>query len=88
LEPNRSDIRRYRILGLIGVGGFGKVYRARLEGAEGFYKDVAIKLLHDENPPDEVLQRSRDEARLLGLLRDRAFISVDGAELTLRTYGS
>jgi len=77
-EQDQVEARRYRILQLLGEGGFGKVYRARLEGAEGFYKDVAIKLLHSEaEVPEEVLQRFRDEARILGLIRDRAIVGVD-----------
>ncbi|MEO0603803.1 MAG: serine/threonine-protein kinase, partial [Myxococcota bacterium] len=56
---------------------FGKVYRARLEGPAGFVKDVAIKLLTDRNPTPEVLQRFRDESRILGLVRDRAVITVE-----------
>lgn len=70
--------RRYRILSVIGKGGFGTVYRARLEGVDGFSKDVAIKLLsEDDSFPKDVLQRFRDEARILGLVRDRAIVSVD-----------
>ncbi len=71
------DIRRYHITGILGRGGFGTVYRGRLDGGEGFVKDVAIKLLSDEDPDDEVLSRFRDEARILGLLRDRNIVSVD-----------
>ncbi|HHO51229.1 MAG TPA: serine/threonine protein kinase, partial [Deltaproteobacteria bacterium] len=71
------EVRRYRILELVGRGGFGKVYRARLEGADGFSKDVAIKLLTDRVPPSDVLQRFRDESRILGLVRDRALLAVD-----------
>ncbi|MCA9567540.1 MAG: serine/threonine protein kinase, partial [Myxococcales bacterium] len=76
--PGRQDeSRRYRILEVVGEGGFGKVYRARLEGAEGFAKDVAIKLLSDDEAPEIVLQRFRDESRILGLVRDRAIVTVD-----------
>ena len=63
--------------GILGQGGFGTVYKGRLEGGEGFVKEVAIKLLSDENPDEEVLSRFRDEARILGLLRDRNIVSVD-----------
>lgn len=74
-----SDVepRRYRIMCVVGKGGFGKVYRGRLEGPEGFYKDVAIKLLNDKDVPETTLQRFRDEARILGLIRDRAIVTVD-----------
>ena len=80
--PNRrpSDLveaRRYRITAVLGKGGFGKVYRATMEGAGGFTKDVAIKLLHDKEVPEVSLQRFRDEARILGLIRDRAIVTVD-----------
>ncbi len=69
--------RRYRVLALLGEGGFGKVYRAVMEGAGGFSKEVAIKLLHDDDFPESVRRRFRDEARILGLIRDRAIVGVD-----------
>jgi serine/threonine protein kinase len=69
--------RRYRLLGRLGEGGFGVVYRARLEGPQGFTKDVAIKLLRDAEAPERVIGRFRDEARILGRLRDRAIVAVD-----------
>lgn len=72
-----DDGRRYQILGVLGQGGFGRVYRARLKGPRGFVKDVAIKLLNDPDAPESVLRRFRDESRILGLIRDRAVISVD-----------
>jgi serine/threonine protein kinase len=72
-----AEPRRYRIMSVVGKGGFGKVYRGRLEGPEGFYKDVAIKLLNERDVPETTLQRFRDEARILGLIRDRAIVTVD-----------
>ncbi|MEZ4237669.1 MAG: serine/threonine-protein kinase [Myxococcota bacterium] len=72
----QDEGRHYRVLGLIGSGGFGRVYRARLE-AEGFTKEVAIKVMSEAEPPEDVLARFRDEARLLGLVRDRAIVAAE-----------
>lgn len=68
--------RQYTILELLGRGGQGNVYHARMEDSGGFRKDVAIKLLKD-GLSDESIQRFRDEARILGLVRDRALVAVD-----------
>lgn len=65
------------ILAIIGEGGFGKVYRASMRGGDGFCKEVAIKLMLAEGLPEEALVRFRDEARILGLVRDRAIVSAD-----------
>ncbi|MEQ1565732.1 MAG: serine/threonine-protein kinase [Myxococcota bacterium] len=73
-DPER---RKYRILGLIGRGGFGRVYRARLEGPEGFTKQVAIKIVRQDEVSADEIARFRDEARILGLVRDRAVVAVD-----------
>jgi serine/threonine protein kinase len=69
--------RSYIVHALIGQGGFGKVYRATLDGGAGFRKQVAIKLLMQDAISKGILERFRDEARILGLVRDRAFVSVD-----------
>lgn len=66
----------YRILSVIGEGGFGRVYRARMETG-GFHKDVALKVLSEPDPPRSLLQRFRDEAKILGLIRDRAIVGVE-----------
>ncbi|MFT4624639.1 MAG: serine/threonine protein kinase [Myxococcota bacterium] len=68
--------RQYTITAVLGEGGFGKVYRATLASPGGFSKDVAIKLARGDIP-EEALRRLRDEARILGLVRDRAIVSVD-----------
>lgn len=80
LDPDSellAEQRRYHVIGLLGRGGFGAVYRARMDGPGGFQKEVAVKLLHDKDPPADVLTRFRDEARLLGLVRHPCVVSVD-----------
>ncbi|MEZ4322377.1 MAG: serine/threonine-protein kinase [Myxococcota bacterium] len=76
MEHVTHQHRAYTILGVIGEGGFGRVYRARLKDAD-FEKDVAIKMLHERDPSPQLLARFKDEARILALLRDRAVVSVD-----------
>jgi serine/threonine protein kinase len=68
---------RYRFLSVVGEGGFGRVYRVRMETDDGFNKDVAVKILGDAAPAAALLKRFRDEAKILGLLRDRAIVSAD-----------
>lgn len=82
LRALSSTARRYRFGELLGEGGFGVVYKAAMLGSDGFEKPVAIKLLRlgggDGRLAEEAQQRFRDEARLLGLLRHRAIVQVDG----------
>ena len=48
----------------------------------GFKKAVAVKLLNaDTAAVDEIASRLRDEARMLGLIRHRAIVHVDGLVL-------
>ena len=74
---SRDPVRRYRITGFLGEGGFGEVFQAELLGARGFRKVVAIKLLRKHGLPDDVIPRFHDEARILGMARDRAIVQVD-----------
>ena len=68
----------YLVVARLGSGGFGEVLRARRLGAEGFAKDVALKMLHPrmDHAPD-IVNRLKDEARVLGLLSHPAIVKVD-----------
>lgn len=77
-----TEVRRYHVLSAIGRGGFGTVYKAELLGPGGFTKTVALKVLNASVEDTEgVAERLRDEARMLGLLRHRSIVRVDGLHL-------
>jgi len=70
--------RRFRIIKEIAEGGFGKVYLAEQISSDGFSRIVAVKLLHAKwSNHDEIVMRTRDEARLLGLIRHQHIVKVE-----------
>ena len=74
-----SDQRRYEVMKVLGKGGFGTVYKARLQASGGFSKEVALKVLNaNVEGTEDFVRRLRDEARMLGLMRHRAIVQVDG----------
>ncbi|MCB9776978.1 MAG: serine/threonine protein kinase [Alphaproteobacteria bacterium] len=74
MEPRR----RFRFLKELSEGNFGKVYMAEMITGDSFRSIVAIKLLHGKwLGHEEIVQRSRDEARVLGLLHHRNIIRVE-----------
>lgn len=56
---------RYRIDGLLGVGGMGRVYRARQLGTD---RDVALKVVRRDEETGAGRARFRDEAAILARL--------------------
>ena len=73
-----SARRKFRFMKEIAEGGFGKVYLAEQISADGFQRIVAVKLLHAKwSSHDEVVKRTRDEARLLGLIRHQHIVKVE-----------
>lgn len=74
MEPRRS----FRFFKELSEGAFGKVYLAEMITGDNFKSVVAIKLLHGKwTDHEEIVQRSRDEARVLGLLHHRNIIRVE-----------
>lgn len=72
-------MRDLHFIETVGSGSFGTVYLAELCSANNFRRQIAVKVLHAENAPNgEFLARGRDEARLLGLLRDDSILKVLG----------
>ncbi len=70
--------RRFKFLKEISEGSFGKVYLSEMVTGDRFSSIVAIKLLRGKwLGHEEIVMRSRDEARLLGLLRHRHIIRVE-----------
>lgn len=70
--------RRFRFIKELSEGAFGKVYLAEMITGDNFKSVVAIKLLHGKwTTHQEIVQRSRDEARVLGLLHHRNIIRVE-----------
>jgi serine/threonine-protein kinase len=77
----------------IASGGFGSVFLSKVMHADGFSRLVAIKLLHRKwSENQEIAQRMRDEARLLGWLRHRNIVdvidltSIDGRAAVIMEY--
>ncbi|XP_065348084.1 uncharacterized protein slpr isoform X5 [Cloeon dipterum] len=78
-EPNVIDFNDLTLEEVIGVGGFGKVYRAYLTGEE-----VAVKAARQapDEDPSVTLESVRQEARLFWMLQHENIVSLKGVCLT------
>jgi len=71
------EFGRYRLTGIVGSGGMGRVFRAELLGESGFRKVVAIKVVRaDPDAGDGRIEEFRREARVGGLLRHPNVVDV------------
>ena len=62
---------------ILGSGAMGTVYYAELKAPGGFVRPCAVKVMKGAGPDREhFLARMRDEARLLGMLRDEQVLGV------------
>jgi len=68
---------RYRVLGLIGVGGMGSVYE--VEHIELGKRFVLKALLRELSRRDDLVQRLRNEWRALGRLQHESIVNVTDA---------
>jgi hypothetical protein len=76
-SPRMNGARSYRVTELLGRGAFGAVYLADTVGT-GISRPVAIKVLRPEQAAiPGLLERLRDEARMLSMIRHRAIVRVD-----------
>ena len=75
IRPLEIDFRELKQFDVVGVGGFGKVYRGEWKGEE-----VAVKTIihsHDE-PIEKTVEKVTNEAKLFWLLRHPNIISLKG----------
>ena len=71
------DFGRYRLVGVLGAGGMGRVFRARLIGPEGFRKELALKVIARTSSDEfQLLAEFSREARYSGLLKHPNIVDV------------
>ncbi len=93
LQPG-VQIGEYTLVQEIGAGAAARVFAARTEGAMGFSKDVALKILHESlaNAQPQMMRSLVNEARIGGLLSHPNvvqildFVEIDGRHVLVMEY--
>ncbi len=88
VEPQLRQVSRYTLLDLIGSGGMGQVFQAKLSGPGRASKPVALKLIHRHLAPEQqFLQLFLEEVRIAMALTHRNIVQTfDGGEEDGRYY--
>jgi eukaryotic-like serine/threonine-protein kinase len=83
---------KYRIIGTLGAGGMGKIYKGLLVGQGGFQRPIVVKQLRDDDDDPSHLRLFVEEARRYALLdhenigRILDFERVDGQLCIILEY--
>ena len=76
-DDTPDQIGRYEIVSLIGIGGYARVYKARLRGPMGFAKLVALKVTAAPDADnDKQVKALINEARICGRLQHPNVIEI------------
>jgi serine/threonine-protein kinase len=71
------DRHRFRLVRKVAEGGMGEIYEARLEGAEGFEKTVALKTIRESLSSDaEFVEMFIGEAKLVADLVHQHIVQI------------
>jgi serine/threonine protein kinase len=78
LPPDKAEsIDRYQLIGEIASGGMASVFLARLDGAGGFKRMVAIKRLHPHLASErDFVEMFLDEARIAAAIHHRNVVPI------------
>jgi serine/threonine protein kinase len=72
-----TQFGKYQLLDKIAVGGMAELYRAKLTGAQGFEKLIAIKkILPNLSEEDNLVTSFIDEAKLAALLHHENIVQI------------
>ncbi len=85
--PGGTPFGQYELIELIATGGMAEVYKARMQGVEGFQKIVAIKrILPHLTDNDEFVTMFIDEAKLAAQLQHPNIIHIYDLGKIERSY--